>query len=359
MRNYINLRYQMLPYNYTLAYENTLYGTPLARQLNYYEPVNSSLANVNDTYLWGKDFLIAPVLERSISSRTVMFPQGKWIDFNNLKEYNGNQSYTVSCNINHIPVFVRAGSFIPTIRPIQTTVSYSSDSLIVKYYPDPDLADSYGYMFVDDGLSASTLAEQQYELLHFNGITTEDEIQIVLTKTGGSFTSAPQLRNMVFELFRISNKPSSVTVDGVEIPEVTTLAGFNTEEFAYFWDSSSMKLYLNSTWDGSITTIVISGSVVNSVTSPDIPSQDFIMYNPWPNPFSDEINISANFSTPGDHAVTLTNTTGLVVLRKQLNISQAGIETVKISVDGNLPKGVYFLTLRGSNGILVRRVVKN
>src|SRR5690606_7059537 len=67
----IELRYRLLPYNYTLAFENSRNGLPLMRPLFFEEPENREIYNVANTYLWGKEFLISPVMDNSVVSKDV------------------------------------------------------------------------------------------------------------------------------------------------------------------------------------------------------------------------------------------------------------------------------------------------
>ena len=87
--SYIKLRYKLLPYNYTLAYENSKFGIPLARPMDFYEPQNSDLQNINDQYFWGNEFIIAPVVSQGQTQRPVNLPKGNWIEYNSLKSYSG------------------------------------------------------------------------------------------------------------------------------------------------------------------------------------------------------------------------------------------------------------------------------
>jgi alpha-glucosidase (family GH31 glycosyl hydrolase) len=358
MRKYITLRYQMLPYNYTLAYENSTKGIPLARQLNFYEPRNESLADINDSYLWGRDFLIAPIFEYNATQRSVIFPEGKWLNYNNLIEYSGGNTYSVSCNINDIPLFVRAGCFIPTVNPIQSTAYYSTDSLIIKYYPDDVVQESDGYMYVDDGKSPQSISTGSFEKLHFNGAHLGNHIQINLTKTGNGFTNAPAIRNMLFKVFRIGNNPESVQINGSEIPAVGSLVGFQSANPAYFWNSTTQVLYINCSWDGNPLTISFSKEPINSVLTTDRQTEDFYLHNPWPNPFKDEIFITADIVKPGVFTFTLQNSYGITLKQFDKNFPIKGRETFAIGFLNEIPSGVYFFGMKGRSGFQVIKVVK-
>lgn len=356
MRKYIKLRYQLLPYNYTLAYENSMFGTPLARQLNYYEQSNSSLSNINDTYYWGENILVAPILDRSLSQRSVVFPQGKWINYHTLAEYQGGSTYSVSCSINDIPLFVKAGSFIPTAHPMKSTNEYKTDSLIIKYYPDKEVPESFGYVFADDGKSSQSISEQSFELLNFNGEYIENDITIDLSKNG-SYPSAPQSRNIQFEVYRIQTRPNNVQIDNVDINEVNSTDEFIDTNPAFYWDESSTVLHINCSWDGSSKTIRIAGLAVGVKLNNDNLVNEFLLHNPWPNPFAEVLNISADIVLPGTYSFSLTSSTGVKVSYFEKQFFDRGRVTFPLNITSSLPKGVYFLSMMGKTGAQVKRII--
>ena len=137
VRKFIKLRYQMLPYNYTLAYQNAMRGTPLMRPLFFLEPDNEALYKESKSYLWGNAFLVAPVLQKGQKTVKVYFPKGHtWFDFWSEKSYSGGTTATIPITLDKIPVFVRGGAFVPMVRPNNNTSAYSSKDFILHYYFD-------------------------------------------------------------------------------------------------------------------------------------------------------------------------------------------------------------------------------
>ena len=122
----VELRYQLLPYNYTLAFENNQKGTPLMRPLFFEEPNNSKLLTVCETYLWGNDFLVTPITKAGVTSTSVYFPKNNnWFDFYTDEIQLAGTTSTIAVVEDHIPVFVRGGAFIPMSKTIQNTSKYS------------------------------------------------------------------------------------------------------------------------------------------------------------------------------------------------------------------------------------------
>ena len=161
---YIKLRYQLLPYNYTLAYINTTTGRPLMLPLNYFDD-SKKLSNINDEYLWGGHLLVAPVVVKGQTVKKVIFPKGDWIGFNDLKFYK--DSAVVNAPIDSLPVFVMAGSIIPMTSPITNTNQYDGKSLILKYYMGNANSTVKSQWFYDNGTDPNSLQKKQYDLVTF------------------------------------------------------------------------------------------------------------------------------------------------------------------------------------------------
>ena len=124
----LRLRYRMLPYNYSLAWENATTGMPLMRPL-FFE--DSALAlDIDDQFLWGDAFLVAPITEPDTLSRPVVLPDGVWFDFWSGDRIVGGKTIDAKSGREQIPVFVRAGSFVPMLsEDLLTTANYSSNKL--------------------------------------------------------------------------------------------------------------------------------------------------------------------------------------------------------------------------------------
>ncbi len=174
---YIKLRYQLLPYNYTLAYTNTTTGRPLMMPLNYFDD-SKQLSNINDEYLWGEHLLVAPVIVKGQTVKKVIFPKGEWIGFNDLKVYKDSAS--VSAPLDSLPFFVKAGSIITMTAPITNTNQYDGKSLILKYYMGTTSSTVKSQWFYDNGADANSLQKKQYDLVTFtsSGAGNEHHISI-------------------------------------------------------------------------------------------------------------------------------------------------------------------------------------
>ncbi len=194
VRESIKLRYRLLPYNYTLAYENSTTGMPLMRPVFFEDQGDTSLIDIKDTYLWGNAFLVQPVTDPGVTSIDVSLPDGAWFDFWNDERYEG--SATIDVNLKTIPVLVRAGAFVPMIDDIDTTRDYSSEELTLHYYADASVQSATGQMYDDDGESRLSLEQGEFELLQFRANHDGDSLSIELRREGSVYDGRPENREI-------------------------------------------------------------------------------------------------------------------------------------------------------------------
>ncbi|MGL2962298.1 TIM-barrel domain-containing protein [Flavobacterium sp. RSB2_4_14] len=211
----VELRYQMLPYNYTLAFENNQKGTPLMRPLFFEEPSNEKLLNEKESYLWGNDFLIKPITKAGVTSTEVYFPKSSnWFDFyTNEKHFAGTTS-TVAVEENHIPVFVRGGSFIPMIKTIQNTLKYSLNNFDLHFYFDETVLSSNGKVYNDDGTTPNNFEKGAFEILNFNSNIKNNVLTLKLNaKIGKNYQASD--KTVTFYIHKI--KAKRIFINGQEM----------------------------------------------------------------------------------------------------------------------------------------------
>jgi alpha-glucosidase len=113
IRRTLQLRRELMPYLYSLAYLANSCGEPMIRPLFWEDPKNVDFYHIDDQFLLGDHLLIAPVLEPGESSRTVMLPPGEWVDYWNGTPWPGPGPVRILVNFSQIPLFVRAGAVLP------------------------------------------------------------------------------------------------------------------------------------------------------------------------------------------------------------------------------------------------------
>ncbi len=257
VKQYANLRYKLLPYNYSLCWQNASSGTPLAKPLNYFDPSNKKLIVINDQFFWGDDFMVAPVINKGETSRKVEFPSGKWINFWNNETYTGNLNYRVQAPLETLPLFVRAGSFIPMVAEMKNTENYSTRNLTINYYPDKQLTKSNYQMYEDDGKTPDANIKGEYELLQFAGDVRANEIEIKLSRSGNGYLNSPEIRDLIFNIPRISKAPTSISFNKKRIKKYKTYTSFLNTNQGFYYDQINKLLFVKFNWNGMNSKVLI------------------------------------------------------------------------------------------------------
>lgn len=159
IRRYLELRYQLMPYTYTLAREAHDTGMPLMRALWLHYPHDSQAVARTHEYLWGRDLLVAPVVEPGVDApihdfalREIYLPEGAWYDFWRPRNppLPGGQMIRLTPSLETLPLYVRAGSILP-MDPVRRYVDEPSDEpMTLRVHPG---ADGEFSLYDDDGKS--------------------------------------------------------------------------------------------------------------------------------------------------------------------------------------------------------------
>lgn len=147
-RKYLELRYRMLPYLYSAVHECTTTGMPIMRALWLHFPDDPKAVECGDEYLWGKNVLVAPVVEKGATSRRVYLPRGAWYDFWTHERLEGGREISRPVDLATMPLYVREGSILP-LGPVKQFVAEKVDEpLSISIYPG---ADASFLLYEDDG----------------------------------------------------------------------------------------------------------------------------------------------------------------------------------------------------------------
>ncbi len=134
-RNYINLRYRLLPYLYSVFHESTQDGLPVVRSqaIDYTHDANIYNPAFQNQYLFGPAFLVMPQ-ESTKQFAKVYFPAGEWYNLYDDKKETGGTEKLIELSTEKLPVYVKAGSIIPMQSQTQSAIEKPSDTLTVHIY---------------------------------------------------------------------------------------------------------------------------------------------------------------------------------------------------------------------------------
>ncbi len=183
-KTYATLRQRLFPYRYSSALAARLYG----------EKMIQGDSTMPHQYLFGKFLLVAPVVEKGASSRSVALPKGTWIDYWTDKSYNGNRTITVDAPLSQLPLFVKAGAIIPTRNAARGIELGSNDTLTLDVYPNQT---SSFMLLEDDGTSNDYLADGVGKTPI---ICDQSRKRLTIEPMKGVYKGKPLARTMVIRL---------------------------------------------------------------------------------------------------------------------------------------------------------------
>jgi alpha-glucosidase len=147
-RKYIQLRYRLTPYLYTLFQEAATTGAPILRPLLYEYFNDPKVYELHDQVLLGSSILAAPICRPGVEARSVYLPDGVWYDWWTGEKSRGGRYILAHAPLEVMPLYVRAGSIIP-LYPVCQHLDEIPDSLTLRVYP----GEGEFTLYEDDGHS--------------------------------------------------------------------------------------------------------------------------------------------------------------------------------------------------------------
>lgn len=223
-RQFIEARYKLLPYIYSAFYEAVQTGMPVSRTLaiDYTFDEKVYKQEFMNEFLFGSNLLVCPVSSQS-KRANVYLPSGIWYKMSSDSAYCGSMSHWVESPLNDLPVFVKAGAFIPMQNVIQYTGQKTDGVLYLHFYKGSQNA-SFTY-YEDDGDTYN------FETGNFYKRTFEyDTLKniISLTAKEGSFNSRNLTLKLILHGFDINEKPE-IDGSGSNIKVVGNTIEFSTQ----------------------------------------------------------------------------------------------------------------------------------
>ena len=204
-RKYLELRYRLLPYLYSVVHECATSGMPIMRSLWLHYPDDPEAVARGDEYLWGRDVLVAPVVEKGATSRSLYLPKGGWYDFWTGERIEGGREFARPVDLATIPIFLRAGGILPLGPVKQYTGEKVDQPLSISIYPG---ADGSFLLYEDDGKSFNY---RRGEWMGINMEWAEAKRLLTLHLAEGSRMLPPAPRRIDVKLDRVVH---SVEFDG-------------------------------------------------------------------------------------------------------------------------------------------------
>ncbi len=210
-RKYLELRYRLMPYLYSVVREGTKTGLPVMRALWIHHSDDTPAVARGDEYLFGPNILVAPVTDTRFVARHIYLPRGLWYEFWSSQPVEGGREIRRSvAELSIIPLYVRAGTILP-LGPIK---QYTSDEvhgpLTIQVYPG---ADGHFMVYEDDGVS---FAYRTGDWMGLDFRWDDKARRLAVELAGGSRMRPPLERPLEVRLMP-DGKPQSVVFTGKKL----------------------------------------------------------------------------------------------------------------------------------------------
>ncbi|TDO96102.1 glycoside hydrolase family 31 protein [Flavobacterium sp. 245] len=210
-RKFVSLRYQLLPYLYTMFWQYIEEGVPMLKPLVYYDQEDTQTHYRNDEFIFGNQILVCPILEPNAVGRRMYIPRGEWYNYWTNEFTVGGREVWVDTKFDEIPVFVKAGAIIPKYPVQQYVGELEFDELTLDLYFKIGKEKSVVYEDAQDGYDYK---KGRYSYLSFRTIGKEKELIIQLHKEGKYDTPYSKYR---INLIGLPFKVKEIRIDNEKI----------------------------------------------------------------------------------------------------------------------------------------------
>ncbi|MDO6472671.1 glycoside hydrolase family 31 protein [Maribacter sp. 1_MG-2023] len=224
VRKFINLRYQLLPYLYTMFYKYTKENIPMIQSLVFYDQEDNQTHFRTDEFIFGEKILVCPIQEPNAQGRRMYIPRGDWYDFWTNEHVVGGKEKWVAAEIDMLPIFVKAGAIIPKY-PIQQYVGEKKiEELVLEVYYKEGTEASEVYEDSDDGYDYK---KGRYSLSNYKLTGKENSLTIQLFKDGTFDTEYEMIKlnfhGLPFEVDSVMIDNEKIALDSIAVNENSDL----------------------------------------------------------------------------------------------------------------------------------------
>ncbi len=210
-RNFIDIRYQLLPYIYSEAWKVSNEGKLLMSPLVYQYPNDKNTWEIKDQFFFGEYLLVCPVTEYKARSRELYLPEGDWYNFWSGEKIKGGRTIEAEASLDKLPLYVKAGSIIPFGPKVQYSTQETNKPLHIKIYAGKDAE----YVLYLDDYESFDYEKGMYSEVIFTYSDMKNEVTI---KKGVDkfFDFNQNPKEMIIEVVG-TNKTKNVVFKGKEL----------------------------------------------------------------------------------------------------------------------------------------------
>lgn len=229
-RKYVNTRTNLLPYIYSESIKSSATGSPMMRAMFLDFADDANTYNLDQQYMFGHSLLVAPVMNEGETEKAVYLPEGEWIDFWHNALTAGGETKTYYADVDSIPVYVKNGSIIPMNLNANYELGGSIGNNVDNYT-------NLTFRVYPQGNSSYTVNNSDGTSMEIQA--TENFDQHKVTVQLPAYDS--QITTQIF-----GSRPSSVTANGNELQQVSSLDEFVAGTDCFFYNANEKFTYVKS-----------------------------------------------------------------------------------------------------------------
>ncbi len=227
---YAQLHTQLFPFIYSYAKEATEDGLPIIRAPVLMNQTDTATYGINQTYLFGNEFLVAPMNALDATSRNVYLPAGTWYDYWTQASYTGGQTVTWSnSDSTKMPLFVKSGSIIPMLLDVPQSLN------------DPNYVNNAAISTTDSGLQflvyPGTSGTAGFNV--YDGTTISSNVAGTVTNVALNSVS----REIALQVW--TSQPAGVQRDGVRMPQFASMPAYTSGTLGWIYSNGFLYVKFN------------------------------------------------------------------------------------------------------------------
>jgi len=235
-REYIELRYRLMPFLYSLFRESAETGLPIIRPLVLEYPEDPNVTNLCDQFLLGNQLLVAPIYRPGTDHRAVYLPKGIWLDYWTGQKLEGGRHILAHAPLDTLPLYVKEGAIIPHAALVQSTMEQVADILSVNVYCSGNASGEFEF-YEDDGLTFDH-ENGKYNLYRLVVEETQGAAKLNIEAVHVGFDSQRTTWKLRFKHMPFTPR----TVEGME--QAATAEQLSSMRDAWLFDEAAQELMI-------------------------------------------------------------------------------------------------------------------
>jgi len=231
-RDFMKLRYKLMPYIYSLAYEASRTGAPLVRPLVWHFPGDPVVVNLGTQYMFGPSLMVAPIRRAGAKYKEVYLPRGKWYDLWTGLTFEGPGAVEVNASVELMPVLVREDSIIPRSPAALPGQGVPLTTVALDVYPHQHASFE---MYEDDG-SSRAYSRGEFAITRYSADVEGSRVTITIGSPQGTFEGLHRDKSYTLRV-HLPGEPFEVRVNNKVIPNGKDVKKAGTGAEVWYFDA--------------------------------------------------------------------------------------------------------------------------